>query len=397
MSRLLPTLLLFAALTAAAAANDRYAAVIIDAETGDVLYEHQASQRWYPASLTKMMTAYLAFEAVERGELRLDEALTVSKQAAIQPDTRLGLRQGETLTAEQAIQGVVIRSGNDAAVLVAERLAGSEAAFARQMTAKARELGMHDTVFRNANGLTDKEQVTTARDMAILARALVQDFPQHYHYFSMRGFNYKGRHVPTTNGLLGSYGGADGIKTGFTCGSGYNLAASAERDGRRIIGVVLGGTSTGERNGRMVNLLNNGFRQAREGQVLARLHELPPAGGAPPPWRLSASECSVGVAYHDPKAGGKLPGWGILFGVFHDKGQAQQVVERARSNLGGAVKAGRPAIVRRELTEVPAWKAMMVGFKQEDAGRACKHLQATGTICMVLSPEAMNDPKGRWR
>src|SRR5215813_12257700 len=214
------------------------AALVIDANTGDVLSALEANHRWYPASLTKMMTVYLAFREIEANRLTLAETLTASQHAAAQTGTRLGLNAGETVTAEQAILATILQSANDAAVVLAERMAGSEEAFAAEMTSMAKSLGMTRTVFRNATGLSNPEQVTTARDMAVLAQALLRDFPQHYHFFSTRSFAYGKRSYPSINGILSRYPGVDGIKTGFTCRSGYNLVASAQHDGRRLIGVV---------------------------------------------------------------------------------------------------------------------------------------------------------------
>ena len=234
-----------------------YAAIVVDAESGAVLESHAATARWYPASLTKVMTVYLAFEAIEAGTLRLDEALTVSEHAAAQPATELGLGKGETITVEETILAVILQSANDAAVVLAERLGGSEAKFAELMTAKAAALGMVRTQFRNASGLPDAEQVTTARDMAVLAMALLRNFPQYYHFFSTTSFSYGGHTFGTINGILSRYAGADGIKTGFTCGSGYNLIASAQRDGRRLIGVLLGSHTNFERHTEMGRLLES--------------------------------------------------------------------------------------------------------------------------------------------
>src|SRR5262245_36577925 len=242
----------------ASAAAD-YAAIVVDAESGTVIDAHAATARWYPASLTKVMTVYLAFEAIEAGTLGLDEKLPVSEDAAAQPATELGLGAGETITVNDAILAIILQSANDAAVVLAERIGGSEDQFAVLMTAKAKELGMRRTVFRNATGLPDPEQVTTARDMAVLAAALLHNYPQYYHFFSTTSFTYGGQTFGTINSILTRYEGADGIKTGFTCGSGYNLVASAQRDGRRLIGVLLGSHSSFERSIEMDRLLDVGF------------------------------------------------------------------------------------------------------------------------------------------
>ena len=239
----------------------RYAAVVIDADSGQVMYENEAAQRWYPASLTKVMTLYMIFSALESGQLKLNDILTVSKHAAMQPNSRLGLRHGQTISVEQAIMGVTTRSANDAAVLLAETVGGSEARFAAMMTNQAKHLGMSNSSFENASGLPDEGQISSARDLAILSATLIHRFPQYYPYFSATEFEYKGRILPNTNRILKSYPDADGMKTGFTCGSGFNLIASAKRNGHRLIGVLLGARSSAERFEQMGNLLDVGFEK----------------------------------------------------------------------------------------------------------------------------------------
>ncbi len=214
---------------------------------------------WRPASLTKLMTLYITFQELAAGHLKLDERLTVSGYAAAMPPSRLGLAKGETTTVEEAILATITRSANDAVVVLAERIGGDETTFAQRMTATARTIGMTGSVFRNASGLPDPEQTTTAHDMAVLALSLIRDFPQFYSFFSAHGVSHRGGYLPTINAILNLYPGADGLKTGFTCGSGYNLVASAERNGRRVIGVVLGGLTSDQRYRQMTDLLDAGF------------------------------------------------------------------------------------------------------------------------------------------
>ena len=217
----------------------------------------------YPASLTKMMTLYLTFEALNSGRLRLDQYLPVSSEAASKSPTKLHLVPGDSVQVHDLILGIVTKSANDAAAVLAEGLAGSEPAFADRMTAKARQLGMTNTVYRNASGLPDPEQRTTARDVAQLALALYHDFPREYRYFATRQFFFRGRVILTHNHLLDWYDGADGIKTGYIGASGFNLAASAVRNGHRLIGVVMGGASAGSRDREMAALLDRGLRRGR--------------------------------------------------------------------------------------------------------------------------------------
>jgi D-alanyl-D-alanine carboxypeptidase len=235
--------------------NPPYAAIVIDANSGVVLHASNADAIRHPASLTKIMTLYMLFERLEAGLLTLESPLRVSAHAAAQSPTKLGLRDGETITVEQAIKGMVTRSANDAAVVVAENLAGSEAEFARQMTRKAHALGMRNTVYHNASGLPDPAQVTSARDQAILGRVIQERFPRYYRYFSIHSFTFRGQRIGNHNRLLGRVEGVDGIKTGYTRASGFNLVTSVRRNGRYVVAVVLGGTSGASRDARMRQLL----------------------------------------------------------------------------------------------------------------------------------------------
>lgn len=251
--------------------NARYAAIVVDAESGEVLFARHADSRRYPASITKVMTLYMAFEALAEGRVKPDDILTVSPHAASQPPSKLGLAAGQTITLDDAMKATAVRSANDMAVAIAEHIGGSEARFTAQMTLKARELGMTQTRYVNANGLPDARQLTSARDLAILARAIMRDYPQYYRYFGLHDWAYNGREYRNTNGLLHGGNGYDGMKTGFTNASGYNLAASAVRDGRRIITIVLGGRSTASRNAHVAALMDTGFEVERaraNGQVI---------------------------------------------------------------------------------------------------------------------------------
>ncbi len=248
-----------------APAQARYAAIVIDADTGAVLHTVNADTRNYPASLTKMMTLYLLFERIEQRRLGLADRMPVSRRAANRAPSKLGLRMGQRILVRDAIGTLITKSANDAATVVAEEIGGSERRFARMMTAKARELGMARTNFRNASGLPNRRQTSTARDMARLAGALMRDFPRQYPYFRLRSYRYDGRKFHNHNRLLGSYRGMDGIKTGYIRASGFNIAASAIRDGKRLIAVVFGGKSARWRDRHVARLLNRGFAALREG------------------------------------------------------------------------------------------------------------------------------------
>lgn len=234
----------------------RQAAIVVDAKTGKVLYSADANGRRYPASLTKMMTLYLTFEAMAKGKISRNSPVVFSAHASAEAPTKLGVKPGGSVTVETAILSIVTKSANDSATALGEMLGGNEPTFARMMTAKARALGMNGTVFRNANGLPDPGQFTTARDMATLGIALREHFPQYYGYFSQRSFLYGRQRINGHNRLLGRIKGVDGIKTGYTRASGFNLVSSVSDGNRRIVGVVMGGTSGGSRDNQMANLIN---------------------------------------------------------------------------------------------------------------------------------------------
>lgn len=265
-------------ITSPASANSKYAAYVVHAHSGDVLFDRYSNQRRYPASLTKMMTLYLLFDEIEAGRLTLDSQLTVSAQAAGQPPSKLGVKKGSKISVEKAIQALAVKSANDVAVVVSESISGSEWRFAQKMTSKARKLGMRRTTFRNASGLPNRKQVTTARDMAKLARALMSDHPEYWHYFSTKSFVWNGRTYRTHNSLVRSFEGADGLKTGYTRRSGYNLATTVKRGDHHLVGIVLGGRSGRTRDAHMRQILTSGFAQIkRKPTIIAALHRKKPS------------------------------------------------------------------------------------------------------------------------
>jgi D-alanyl-D-alanine carboxypeptidase len=252
-----------------------YAALVMDARTGQVLHSRNADARLHPASLTKMMTLYIAFEAIRTGEISLDTKVRISKHAASEPPSKLGLRSGQKIALRYLIRAASVKSANDAATAIGEAISGSEAAFARRMTRTAKALGMSRTTFRNAHGLTEEGHLSTARDMSVLGRHILYDYPQYYNLFSRRSTDAGIKSVKNTNRkFLAAYKGADGIKTGYTNAAGFNLVASAERGGTRIIATLFGGRSTATRNARVVELLDMGFGRA-PGQVAFNPPKLP--------------------------------------------------------------------------------------------------------------------------
>ena len=275
-----------------------FAAYVMDARTGEVLYETNSGARLHPASLTKMMTLYIAFQAIERGEITLDTKVKISSTAANQAPSRLGLKPGQSIALRYLIRAAAIKSANDAATAIGEAISGSEPKFAARMTQTAKSLGMNDTTFKNANGLTASGHLSTAHDMTVLGRRLFYDYPQYYNIFSRKSADAGIATVYSHNRILSSYKGADGIKTGFTNAAGFNLTASAERDGVRIVATVLGGTSTPARDNKMKELLDLGFARAPK-----NVKEKPPA--APQLMASGALDAPAGPeTTQDDEAGG---------------------------------------------------------------------------------------------
>jgi D-alanyl-D-alanine carboxypeptidase len=257
--------------------SPQFSSIIVDGNSGATLTATSPDASRHPASLTKIMTLYLLFERLDAGKMNLDTEMAVSEHASDQAPTKLGLRPGQTIRVEDAIKGLVTRSANDAAVVIAEAIAGDEDDFAKLMTHKARTLGMSRTVYRNASGLPDDEQVTTARDQSTLGRAIQDRFPRYYRYFSTETFNYHGQSIRNHNHLLGNVEGVDGIKTGYTRSSGFNLVTSMRRGNRHLVGVVLGGRSGGSRDAIMRNLLAENLEKAASKRTVAAITERNPA------------------------------------------------------------------------------------------------------------------------
>lgn len=436
-------------LASSAQANPRYAAIVIDSDSGAVLHSANADATRYPASLTKMMTLYLAFEAVEQGRLHLDQELAVSAHAASMPASKLGLRAGETIPLSVAIQALIIRSANDVAVVVAEALGGTESAFAEQMTAKARSMGMEKTFFRNASGLPDALQTSTARELATLSVRLMNDYPQYYHYFANSSFSYRGQTINGHNRLLSNYPGADGLKTGFIRASGFNVATSAVRDGRRIVAVVMGGFTAQSRDDHMMALLDRGFMRASlndsQGwvaetttatpmealvasvggstaaspsseagmtsetttamgdlqtttnseplQLIAALDARPrsatPASVAPDPQApattYAAAEDPI-LAMLSSSPGLENGGWAVQVGAFQNFDQARELASHAANYLPAERPLSRVAVTEVEASDRRFYRARLVDLQEMQARETCYRLSQNGMDCQVVNP-----------
>ncbi|MEQ8604661.1 MAG: D-alanyl-D-alanine carboxypeptidase [Marivibrio sp.] len=396
-----------ATLVAAQPAVAKYASIVVDVETGRVLHEENADTRNYPASLTKIMTLYMLFDALERGEVALDTRFPVSQRAAGQAPSKLGLKPGESIRAEDAIMALVTKSANDVATVVAEALGETEYKFALDMTKRARALGMRRTTFRNASGLPNRRQLSTARDMSVLGRRIMADFPQFYHYFSRTSFKYNGRTYGNHNNLLGHYSGADGIKTGYTRASGFNLVASVERDGRRILGVVFGGRTSKSRDRHMVSLLDRGFVRvasipsrdqlvataAEAARVAERIDARNPfknAGSAPPiaqgdfdPAAELAAAASVTQMAEEALA--RSGPWKIQVGAFKNPDSARTLAETAHDKLED-LGEGLSVIVDR-LSGKGLYRARLGGIETEEEARfACRVLERRRLDCLAVAP-----------
>jgi len=390
--------LVVAAPTAQAAKESRYASIVVDADNGNVLYAVNPDRRSYPASLTKVMTLYLLFDALDQGKLTMNSRLPVSAHATRQAPSKLNLRVGERIDLEDAVLALVTKSANDVAVVVAEAVGGSEDDFADLMTRKARQLGMSATTYRNASGLPDPGQVSTPRDQATLARALVRHHAKYYHYFSTRQFNWKGQPISTHNRLMLRYQGADGIKTGYINASGFNLIASAKRDGKRIVGVVFGGDTSGWRDRNMAQILDKGFARLNSGTDIrsAQVEEEDRAELDKLIASASVSDSSLrktasfkAPAPRDEDVGDADPDtWGIQVGAFSDYKTSHKAASSAAQKLGGLVSTATVDVSKAKSGKKVMYRSRLVGFTEDQARAACKRLSKAKKSCSVVQPSA---------
>jgi len=411
----------------------KYASIVIDAGSGKVLHAANPDVRSYPASLTKVMTLFLLFDELESGRMHLDTMLPVSAHAAAQAPSKLGLRPGEKIAVRDVILALVTKSANDAAVVAAEGIGGTEAEFAQMMTRKAQALGMTRTVYRNASGLPNPGQMSTVRDQAILARALINRHAGPYHYFSTRQFVWKGQTISTHNRLMLRYPGADGIKTGYIQASGFNLISSAKREDQRIIGVVFGGTSGTSRDNHMKELLDKGFARIRTGEsieiaaapsaedrsdlddLVAAAHAAGATAGTAAAVKAAAAKpakvqakavktahvkvtknakfkvASAKTAQGKVRKGRStadtdLSSWTIQVGAFKDYRPAQQAAAQAARTLGSLASKGSIDIDKMK-GHKPMYRARLAGLNESQARAACKRLGKAGQSCKLIGPD----------
>ncbi len=363
------------------------ALLIFDPDDGDVLRAENANRPSHPASLVKLMTIYLVLQAVDSGKLSMSQMIKVSKAAASQAPKRLGLRPGSSIGVEVALLALIVTSANDVAVIAAEAVSGTEAAFADLMNATAVRLGMRRSHFRNASGLPHSAQITTAADLAILVRALYRDFPDHIGLFARSSYRFRGRTRRGHNNFLGAYQGGTGLKTGFTCRAGFNLVASASRKGQRLVGIVLGEKSAGRRDARMIRYMNAAYAgESAPGDSLslAKLPTAPDQGhGDVVNGRFLADECINPTRSRNLH---RAQGWSLLFGFEREKAQA---VKRARAFARAnrkTLRGGRPLLVPQWAQSV-IYRVGLTGLRQTAATATCLSARKNGRFCVVLPPQ----------
>ena len=360
-------------------AHAGYAAIVIDSHSGKILHSRNADTYNYPASLTKMMTLLLVFEALNKGTLQLNRKLKVSSKASKQPASKLGLIAGQTITVEQAIRAISVKSANDVATVIAEELAGTETNFAKIMTKRAHQLGMKKTTFKNASGLPHKQQRSTARDMSILAQTLINKLPKYYNYFSIQSFVYKGKVFRNHNKLLQKYRGTDGIKTGYINASGFNLVASTKRDGTRLIGVVFGGKTANRRDRQMKKILNRSWKQAQSFSLL-RARPLPkyfiPIMDSKV---LNNSSLKIEISLTSTN-------WGIQIGAFNKYKEARDIGSHTVHKLINLPVTASLKIQAVSKSNNTLFRTRLMGLNEMGARASCKQILVNGRECKIVTP-----------
>ncbi len=365
------------------------AAIVVDAKTGKVLYAENPDALRHPASITKVMTLYLLFEQLDRGKMTLSTELKVSAHAQRQAPSKLGVTAGDTITVEDAIKALVTRSANDVAAVIAENIGGTESNFAQLMTRKARAIGMSHTVYKNASGLPDPGQITTARDLATLGRAVQSRFPKYYPYFATRSFNYEGEVIGNHNHLLGRIEGVDGIKTGFTRTSGFNLLTSAKLDGHHIVGVVMGGRTGPSRDNAMARLVETYLPKSSVTGSMPVMADAdsdakPLTTGSvnprmAPPAETAASKTQDTKSAAKSKA--KPATWMVMVGDAKTSKEATAMIGRAKSQSKGILVKADAGTVTVKSKIKTTYLARFNGLSEHDAVTACKNLKGSGLSC----------------
>ncbi len=362
----------FANISNAQAAKRTISSIVIDAQTGDVLYSRNADERRAPASLTKMMTLYITFNALDKGLIKMEDMLPVSHTAANRSPSRLGLKRGDKISVKDAIMALIVKSANDCATVLAEALGYSEDKFALTMTKVAKELGMKNTTFKNASGLPNRQQKSTARDLAILAAAIYHHFPQYYDLFSAKKFTYKGYTHYTHNHILKQFKGADGLKTGYTNAAGFNVATSAERNGHRVIAVTMGHNTAKEREKKVANMMNNSLTK------LALADDIP----TPTLYAQTADIASSKPTKITDK------NWGVQVGAFSNYAKARNYALSIRQQVNSPeVRQSQVDIEPAKKGAAIVYRSKLVGFKKNEADKTCNRLKKSNKSCIVVAME----------
>lgn len=355
--------------------------ILIDAQTGDVISASNADSLRFPASLTKVMTLYITFDAIEKGLLKFDDKLTVSRHAANMAPSKLGLKAGEKITVHDAVMAVVVKSANDCAAVLAESLGYSEANFAQTMTNVARELGMKNTTYKNASGLPHKDQKTTARDMAILAAAMYHHFPKQYKLFATQKFTYKGRTIYSHNHLLKSFAGADGLKTGFTNAAGYNIITSAHRGENRVIAVTMGHDSIRLRDTKAAQMMNQGLQKL----ALSNHVETPNLYASAEKPDIP-TQAVVEVKENTNDFTNSEYNWGIQIGAFSNYAKARNYALSIKKEI--KTKYASKSKVDVEPAQKGAavvYRSKLIGFAKNEADKTCNSLKKSNKSCIVVA------------
>ncbi|MGB0720019.1 MAG: D-alanyl-D-alanine carboxypeptidase family protein [Bdellovibrionales bacterium] len=416
--------------------NNKYASIVMDADTGLILHESNPDKRLHPASLTKIMTLLMVFDAIEQNKMNLNTRVRISKHAASMVPSKLDLPAGASIKVKDAIYALVTKSANDIAVALGEHIAGSESNFAKLMTNRARKIGMRNTTFRNASGLHDERQITTARDMALLAQYVINAYPSYYRYFSRKSFTYQGKTYRNHNRLMDTYQGMDGMKTGYVAASGFNLVGSAVRNNRRIIGVVFGGRSSKSRNDHMAALLDKGFAKLNTMRVAHAQVPLPPRKPgflvamnavkesfptgeiigegdydlertrrvqtgmaaiaahtgkeidsviAPLIARSQTARHSASTAKRDSTRVASLTPeeWSIQIGAFTSRAATDQMLKNGLRNLPQDYAGARPIIAPLKTSDGWLFRGRLTGFSKMGAYAACSYFKE----CMTVAPQ----------
>jgi D-alanyl-D-alanine carboxypeptidase len=361
--------------------------ITIDAQTGEVIESSNADELRYPASLAKVMTLYITFDALEKGLIRMDDRLPVSKYAASRPPSKLGLRPGSTISVKDAVHSLIVKSANDCAAVLAEGLGHSEENFAKTMTRIAGELGMKNSTFKNASGLPNKNQKTTARDMALLGAAIYHHFPQYYPLFATKKFTYNGRTHRTHNRLLNTFEGADGMKTGFTSAAGYNIITSAERDGQRVIAVTMGHRQLRDRDKKAYAMMNSGLVKLSIPNETGDSYAFEEMEPTEKPQEKQIAAVSVAkiedmemeedslYEYH----------WGIQIGAFSNYTKARNYALQIKKELARKFSPKSIDIEVVEKGSAVVYRSKIVGFAKKEADDACKGLKKSKKSCIVVA------------